>query len=56
MEAIKVIACMLDFTKEEKSRIVQLICVNTGIADTFMALNEVNPENSIDYLHTEMRG
>ncbi|KAJ6490529.1 hypothetical protein DFH09DRAFT_1105072 [Mycena vulgaris] len=55
-EAIKVIARMVDFTKEEKSRIVQLIRVDTGVADAFMALNEVDPENAIDYLRTEMRG
>ncbi|KAJ7760661.1 hypothetical protein DFH07DRAFT_957500 [Mycena maculata] len=55
-DAIKIIATMLDFTMEQKSRIGQLIRADTGVADTFMAFYEVNPELGIDYLRTELQG
>jgi hypothetical protein len=55
-DAIKLIVIMPEFTKAEKSRIIQLIRADTGIADAFLALGDVDAEYSIDYLRTELLG
>jgi hypothetical protein len=53
--AIKIIMKMTEFTKEEKSQILRLIRADTGIADTFLAIEEEDAEYRVDYLRTELQ-
>ncbi|KAJ7085378.1 hypothetical protein B0H15DRAFT_950986 [Mycena belliarum] len=52
--ALKIMAAMPMFFKEEKSHIARLIRADTGVADAFMALHEVDAELGVDYLRSEM--
>jgi hypothetical protein len=53
-DAIKVIVKMPEFTMEEKSRIVRLIQADTGVADAFLALEDVDIKYRVDYLRSEL--
>ncbi|KAJ7687956.1 hypothetical protein B0H17DRAFT_677017, partial [Mycena rosella] len=52
--AVKLIMQMTELTKEEKSQILLLIRADTGIADTFLAIDEVDVEARIDCLCPEL--
>jgi hypothetical protein len=45
---------MTELTKEEKSQILQLIRADTGIADTFLAIDKADVEARIDCLRAEL--
>ncbi|KAJ7136185.1 hypothetical protein C8R44DRAFT_729661 [Mycena epipterygia] len=54
-DAIKLIAVMPQFMKEERVRIVQLIRADTVIADAFLALGDLDPEYQVNYLRTKLQ-
>ncbi|KAJ6532633.1 hypothetical protein B0H19DRAFT_1325579 [Mycena capillaripes] len=52
--AIKLIMKIPELLKEEKTQILRLIRADTGIADTFLAIEEEDAQSRIDYLRAEL--
>ncbi|KAJ7261699.1 hypothetical protein B0H12DRAFT_1231357 [Mycena haematopus] len=61
MENLRLVNTSVGHTKlsghvtEEKSQILRLIRADTGIADTFLAIEEVDVEYRVDYLRSELQ-
>ncbi|KAJ7882711.1 hypothetical protein B0H13DRAFT_2344505 [Mycena leptocephala] len=53
-KAIKFIMKIPELSKEEKTQILRLLRSDTGIADTFLAIEDEDVEYRIDYLRAEL--